>query len=164
MTKALAASTHQVCRGQGGTGRVDTKTQLHIPQCVKIFLEKKWWVDAQAHRTTATKNYAVCCPHMGTALPSQPPKCKGGQPDSGTACLVTVTTQPGMLSPKPPPASKCATHPCLPARAGQHCPYFCEKGQAKKRKKKRKEKKTPAKGFQKLVRCLHSSHWTGVIG
>lgn len=59
--------------------------------------KRKWWVDTQAHLPTATKNYAVCCPHKRTALPSQPLKCKKGQPDSGTACLITVTTQPGML-------------------------------------------------------------------
>ena len=34
---------------------------------------------------------------MEPALPSRQPKCKGWQPDSRTACLITVTTQPGML-------------------------------------------------------------------
>ncbi len=30
-------------------------------------LEGKWWVDAQAHLPTATKNYAVCWPPLGTS-------------------------------------------------------------------------------------------------
>jgi len=54
---------------------------------------KRRWVNAQAHLSTATKNSAVCW-----ALPSHGKKCKSPRPDSRTACLITVTTQPGMLT------------------------------------------------------------------
>ena len=36
-------------------------------------------------------------PHWGPALPSRHTKCKVQQPDSRTACVITVATQPGML-------------------------------------------------------------------
>ena len=37
-------------------------------------------------------------PHWGPALPSRHTKCKVQQPNSRTACVITVSTQPGMLS------------------------------------------------------------------
>ena len=36
-------------------------------------------------------------PHWGPALPGRCEKCKSQQPDSRTACVITVATQPGML-------------------------------------------------------------------
>ena len=35
--------------------------------------EEEWWVDAQAHLSTATKNSAVCWPPLGTST-TQPPQ------------------------------------------------------------------------------------------
>lgn len=139
---------------KGGT-ETTTKTQQHKKERRNRNGKKKWWVDAQAHRTTATKNYAVCCPHMGTALPSQPPKCKGGQPDSGTACVVTVTTQPGMLKGNPkrdrPPQPEPWPQGAGAGWARQAARKQQEKTKTKKGKEGgRKKGKTPVKGVPEI--------------
>ena len=93
----------------------DTQTQtkfvVHCPSiCVIVVgssfscdgssMRREWWVDTPKRISPPLPKIMLCAAPTGsTALPSQPLKCKKGQPDSGTACLVTVTTQPGMLRP-----------------------------------------------------------------
>lgn len=89
--------------GQGTPKKKYTKNENTTTNtsCVMCDVMEEWWVDTPKRISPPLPKIMLCAaPTGGTALPSQPLKCKKGQPDSGTACLVTVTTQPGMLTPQ----------------------------------------------------------------